>query len=111
MFRFVKQSERVKLLAILAMGRSALASDPNNRMWSQARSQVSKLGGGKLYFTGRDFSFSYMFKTKFSGHNKIGGSQTIWGEALLLIAPVATGLCEGITSVRFQKMRTSIGVN
>ena len=38
----------------------------------QARSQVLTFGRGEKYvFRGKDFCFYYMFKIKFSGHNKI----------------------------------------
>jgi len=42
------------------------------------RSQVSKFGGAKYIFRGRDFC--YMFKTHISGHNTIwGNTKNIWG--------------------------------
>jgi len=36
--------------------------------------RFSFLGGQKIFLRGKDFCFYYMFKTNFSGHNKI------WGE-------------------------------
>jgi len=43
--------------------------------FDQARSQVSRFGGAQYIFRGHDFCFYYMFKTNFSGRNKIWGTQ------------------------------------
>jgi len=37
----------------------------------QARNQFSRFGGVQYIFRGNNFCFYYMFKTNFSGHNKI----------------------------------------
>jgi len=46
---------------------------------NQARRQVSRFGGAYI-LGGDDFCFYYMFKTTFSGRNKIwGDTKEIWG--------------------------------
>jgi len=41
--------------------------------------------GENTFLAGQDFNFSYMFKTNFSGHNKLG-------EHCSRMPPLATGL-------------------
>jgi len=50
------------------------------------------LEGQNTFLGGQDFSFHYMFKTNFSGHNKVWGTQKIWEDTAPECNPVATGL-------------------
>jgi len=47
--------------------------------------------GGNTFLLGQDFSFYYVFKTKFSGQKKILGAQKI-GEHCPRMPPLATSL-------------------
>jgi len=53
----------------------------------QARSQVSRFGGYNIFLGGKDFYFCYMFKTNFSGRNKIWGSQKKLGGHCTRMSP------------------------
>ena len=48
-------------------------------MRKQVRSQVLRFGWEKYIFRGDDFCFHYMFKTNFSGHNKIWDTHKKFG--------------------------------
>jgi len=51
--------------------------------------------GQNTFLGGQDFGFYYMFKTIFSGRNKIWGAQNKFGgNCSRMPPPVATGLCE-----------------
>jgi len=64
-------------------------------MRGQASSQVSIFGGAQHIFEGARFLVYYMFKTNFSGRNKIwGGTKEIWG-ALPPNAPRGYGPVRG----------------
>jgi len=61
----------------------------------QARNQVLRFGS-KIHFSRERFCFCYMFKTNFSGHNKILGHKKLVGNCPECL-PVATGLAEFLT--------------
>jgi len=56
-------------------------------MLKQARGQVLRFVGAKYVLGGKDFCFYYKFKTIFSGHNKLWGSQKFWGECSRMSRP------------------------
>jgi len=62
-------------------------------MLIQARSQVSRFGGAQYIFGEHDFGFYYMFKTNFSGHNKIWGGTKKFGAPLPSNEPLWLRAC------------------
>jgi len=67
----------------------------DERAYGQAHSQVSIFGGAHYIFEGQDLWFYYMFKTNFSGRNKIWEAQNKFGGALPPNAPRGNGLRMG----------------